>query len=97
MAKYTIAVKASAQRELDNLNHALFLRVDRRILSLAETPKPFGCRKLRGYKDLRQLLPVALGVTSHSVSDYRVVHCLDHASAIVTIMRVAHRKEAYDA
>ena len=51
MAKYCLEIKPSAGKELDALNNALFARVDRKILMLAENPRPPGCKELRGYKD----------------------------------------------
>ncbi len=86
MARFSLEIKASAQKELDELDNALFGRIDQKILSLAETPRPAGCRKLRGYKDLWRI----------RVGDYRIVYRLDDAEALATIVRVAHRKEAYD-
>jgi mRNA interferase RelE/StbE len=86
VAKYSIGIKASAQKELDALDNALFARVDRKITSLADNPRPVGCKKLRGYKDLWRI----------RVGDYRVVYLLDDAKTLVTIVRVAHRKDVYD-
>ncbi len=51
MASYNLEIKLSAQKELDALDDALFNRVDRKILSLADNPRPAGCKKLKGYKD----------------------------------------------
>lgn len=86
MAKYSLEIKPSAGKELDALDNALFARIDRKIMSLADNPRPAGCKKLRGYKDQWRI----------RVGDYRVVYLLDDAKALVTIVRVAHRKEVYD-
>ncbi len=86
MAKCSLDIKASAQKELDALDHAPFVRIDRKIMSLAGNPRPAGCKKLRGYKDQWRI----------RVGDYRVVYLLDDDKALVTIMRVAHRKEVYE-
>jgi mRNA interferase RelE/StbE len=51
VAKYALEIKQSAQRELDALDDALFHRIDRKILALADTPRPTGCKKLKGHKD----------------------------------------------
>jgi len=48
MAKYTLEIKPSAGKELDALDDAMFTRIDRKILVLAENPRPPGCKKLRG-------------------------------------------------
>ena len=87
MVKFSIDIKASAQKELDALDNPIFARIDRKIMSLADNPRPPGCKKLRGYKDQWRI----------RVGDYRVVYLLDDAKALVTIVRVAHRREVYEA
>jgi len=42
--KYSLEIRQSAQKELDALNGALFMRVDRKILALADNPRPAGCK-----------------------------------------------------
>jgi mRNA interferase RelE/StbE len=84
--RFALEIKASAQKELDALDDAVFARVDRKITSLADTARPAGCRKLRGYRDLWRV----------RVGDYRVVYAIDDGRALATIVRVAHRREVYD-
>jgi mRNA interferase RelE/StbE len=55
VAKYSLDIKQSAQKELDALDDALFSRIDRKILALAETPRPAGCNRLKGVGDWRVL------------------------------------------
>jgi mRNA interferase RelE/StbE len=63
VANYSIEIKPSAQKELDALDDALFVRIDRKILALAANPRPSGCKKLKGYKDLWRI----------RMSDWRVL------------------------
>jgi mRNA interferase RelE/StbE len=49
---YSVEIKQSAQKELDALDRTLFTRLDRKILALSGNPRPAGCKKLKGYKDL---------------------------------------------
>ena len=84
MARFSLDIKASAQKELDALDSGLIARIDRKIMSLADNPRPAGCKKLRGYKDQCR---IRVG--------YRVIYLLDDARALVTIVRVAHRREVY--
>jgi mRNA-degrading endonuclease RelE of RelBE toxin-antitoxin system len=49
VAKYSLEIKRSAQKELDALDDALFTRVDHKILALADDPQPPGCTKLKGF------------------------------------------------
>ena len=86
MAKYSLEIKQSAQKELDALDDAVFARIDRKILTLANNPRPPGCRKLRGYKDQWRI----------RVGDWRVVYFIDDGAKLVTITRIAHRREVYE-
>jgi mRNA interferase RelE/StbE len=86
VARYSLEIKHSAQRELDALDNTLFVRIDRKILALADNPRPAGCKKLRGYKDQWRI----------RVGDWRVVYLIDDEAKLVTITRVAHRREVYE-
>jgi mRNA interferase RelE/StbE len=86
VAKYSLEIKHSAQRELDALDDAVFKRIDRKILALADNPRPPGCKKLRGYRDQWRI----------RVGDWRVVYLIDDVARLVTITRVAHRREVYE-
>jgi hypothetical protein len=51
--KYTLLVQASARKEFDAITDAkLTLRLLRKIEALLETPRPAGCKKLQGFRDL---------------------------------------------
>jgi mRNA interferase RelE/StbE len=86
VANYSVVIKSSAQKELDALDDAVFRRIDRKILALAENPRPAGCKKLKGYKDQWRI----------RIGDWRVVYVIDDSAKFVSITRVAHRREAYD-
>jgi mRNA interferase RelE/StbE len=86
VAKYSLEIKPAAEKEMDALDNALFARVDRKILVLAENPRPPGSKKLRGYKDQWRI----------RVGDWRIVYIIDDAAKRVSITRVAHRREVYD-
>ena len=86
MVKYSLEIKHSAQKELDALDETLFARIDRKILALADEPRPAGCKKLKGYKDQWRM----------RVGDWRVVYIIDDGARLVSITRVAHRREVYD-
>ena len=85
MVKYSLEVKQSALKELDALDDRLFTRIDKKILSLADNPRPAGCKKLRGYKDQWRI----------RVGDWRVLYIVDDEAKVVSVTRVAHRSEAY--
>jgi len=86
VAKYTLEIMPSAGKELDALDDALFARIDRKILVLAQNPRPPGCKKLRGYKDLWRI----------RVGEWRVLYVIDDAAKLISITRIAHRREVYE-
>lgn len=86
MVKYSVEIKHSAQKELDALDNNLFNRIDRKILALAENPRPPGCRKLKGYK---HQWCIRLG-------NWRVVYHIDDVAKHIAITRIAHRRDVYE-
>ncbi len=86
MAKYSLDIKQSAQKELDALDDAVFTRIDRKILALADDPRPAGCKKLKGYKDQWRV----------RAGDWRVLYIIDDAAKLISITRIAHRREVYE-
>jgi len=86
VARYALGIKPSARKELENLSDSLIARLVPKIDSLAADPRPSGCRKLHGYQDVWRI----------RVGDYRVVYIIDDDRKIVSITRVAHRREVYE-
>ena len=86
MARYSLEIKPSAGEELDALDDALFARIDRKIMALAENPRPPGCKKLKGYKDQWRV----------RVGDYRVVYAIDDRNLLVEVTRIRHRRDVYE-
>jgi mRNA interferase RelE/StbE len=86
VAKYQLAFRESAAKELRGLPLGLKIRIEEAVESIREEPRKAGVRKLKGY--------------SHSyrirVGDYRVVYeILDEQHRIV-VTKVRHRKDVYD-
>jgi mRNA interferase RelE/StbE len=86
VVKYSLEIKLSAQKELDALADDLFTRIDRKIPALANNPRPAGCKKLKGYKDQWRI----------RVGDWRVVYIISDATKVVSVTRIAHRREVYE-
>jgi mRNA interferase RelE/StbE len=86
VAKYAIETKPSARKELENLSDTLISRLVPKIEALAANPRPSGCRKLRGYKDIWRI----------RVGDYRVVYIIDDDRRMVSVTRIAHRRDVYE-
>jgi len=86
VAKYSLEIKQSAQKELDALDETQFIRIDRKILALAENPRPAGCKKLRGHKDQWHI----------RVGDWRVLYIIDDDAKLISVTRIAHCREVYE-
>lgn len=86
MGKYSVEVKPAARKELEALPNPILARVVRKLESLADVPRPAGCKKLKGYKDQWRI----------RIGDWRVVYLIDETVRLVSIVRIAHRREVYE-
>lgn len=85
-AEYTVTFTRSARRELEALDAALVARLIRRIDALAANPRPSGCRKLRGTRNLWRI----------RVGDYRVIYAVSDPERLVDVRVVRHRGDVYE-
>lgn len=85
MANYRVALTASAEKELSGLPAREIARIVSRIEILADTPRPPGCKKLRGGDREWRI----------RVGSYRIVYVIDDMAKTVDVTRIAHRREAY--
>ena len=86
MPRYSVQFVRSARKELERLPDSVLARVFARIEQLAETPRPPGCKKLRGARDLWRI----------RIGDYRVIYFLDDAQRVIEIRAIGDRKDVYD-
>jgi mRNA interferase RelE/StbE len=81
---YEIAVKPSAQRDLDSLPEREVERIALRLALLADEPRPFGVQKLSGTGGYR----IRSG-------NYRILYDVSDKNYLVSIYRIKYRREAY--
>ncbi|MGD0771452.1 MAG: type II toxin-antitoxin system RelE/ParE family toxin [Candidatus Solibacter sp.] len=86
MGEYLVRVKPSVRKELEALPESVLARVVQELESLGHAPRPTGCKKLKGYKDQWRV----------RVGDWRVVYIIDDAAKLISITRIAHRREVYE-
>ena len=86
MGNYSVQLKTSARKELEALPDNVLARVIQKIESLGSAPRPAGCKKLKGYKDQWRI----------RIGEWRVVYTIDDAVRLISITRVAHRREVYE-
>jgi mRNA interferase RelE/StbE len=83
---YQIEVSESALKELSSLPKNVRQRAISAISGLADEPRPHTSKKL---KVPGQRYSTRVG------RDYRIVYRIDDAEQKVTVLRVRHRKDAY--
>lgn len=83
--RYTVIVERQVEKILRRLPKEILARVDRSLLSLADEPRPAGCKKLRGYKNLYRL----------RLGDWRLIYAIEDDKLVVLVIEIAPRGEAY--
>ena len=87
MAKYELRIKKSAAKELEAVSRkADRQRLVQRIHSLADNPRPPGCKKLSGANKYR----IRQG-------NYRIVYSIEDEKLVVYVVKVGDRKSVYKA
>ena len=86
MHSYSVEVKPPARKELEALPDNVLARILQKMESLRSAPRPAGCKKLKGYKDQWRI----------RVGAWRVVYIIDDAAKLISITRIAHRREVYE-
>ncbi|MFT7835185.1 type II toxin-antitoxin system RelE/ParE family toxin [Saccharothrix sp. BKS2] len=83
---YEIEWTTSALRELRELDRQTGRRIALAVTALGTDPRPPGCRALTGQP---------AGVMRIRIGDHRVVYQVEDTKVLVTVVRVAHRREVY--
>ena len=84
---YQVRIARAAVRDLKSLHHDIIKRIDQCIVGLADNPRPPGCRKLKAQ---------TLEAWRIRMGDYRILYTIDDDRKMVSIFRVAHRRDVYD-
>jgi mRNA interferase RelE/StbE len=83
--RYTVELRPAARKQLDRVTAKYRARILRRLTALADDPRPPGVIALAGADDLWRV----------RVGDYRIIYTIDGDRLVVTVVRVAHRREVY--
>ena len=86
MGNYAVQVKPSARKELEALPNEALARVIQKMEALRDSPRPAGCKKLKGYKDHWRV----------RVGAWRVAYIIDDSRRLISITRIAHRRDVYE-
>jgi mRNA interferase RelE/StbE len=83
---YEVAFKPAALRQLRKLDVDVQVSIVVAIESLAEYPRPEGCKKLKGETDLYRI---------RVANKYRVVYQIQDNQLLITVVKVGHRRDIY--
>jgi mRNA interferase RelE/StbE len=83
--RYIVELRPAARKQLDGINAKDRARILRRLAALTNGPRPAGVTRLAGADDLWRI----------RVGDYRIIYSIHDGHLVVTVVRVAHRREAY--
>jgi mRNA interferase RelE/StbE len=83
---YTVRLESSAERELKRLPRDILRRIDAKLQSLAENPRPRGVTKLKGSEG--EGWRVRIG-------NYRILYTIDDKVRVVSVYRIRPRPTAY--
>ncbi len=87
--KYDLLITPRALRSIKRLgkDRGMFVRIDKRIKSLSQNPRPTGCKKLKASKH-GNIFRVREG-------DWRILYAAEDDIIIVLILDVIRRDKAY--
>ena len=86
MSGYRIELASGVQKELDRLPARQVSRIVDAIRRLTDNPRPRGSKKLVGEENLYRI----------RVGIYRVIYAIFDDELVIVVVRVKHRKDAYD-
>ena len=85
MESYNIEFSPEADRFLDKTDLKTSLRIVKAIRKLSATPKPPGCRKMKGSDADYRI----------RIGDYRVIYEIKKKVLMIYVIRIGHRKNIY--
>lgn len=85
MLRFSISITKTAQKQLDKLPDLVAEQIIVLIQSLADNPRPNGCKKLKGRDGYR----VRKG-------NYRIIYDVYDNVLVVEIIAIGDRKDIYD-
>ena len=86
MKRYTVVLTQTAEKNLHRLPGRVIEKIIGVLKTLEENPRPTGCKKLKGYKNLWRV----------RVGDYRLVYAIEAVIMLVDVREIGHRKDFYD-
>jgi mRNA interferase RelE/StbE len=85
MSVYKVVLTTTAEKELYKLPSKAIEKIVSILKSLEQNPRPPGCKKLKGFKDLWRV----------RVGDYRIIYSITDVILLVDVREIGHRRDIY--
>jgi mRNA interferase RelE/StbE len=85
MKPFRVVLSKSAEKDLSKLPSRVVKQIIPVLESLSETPRPLGCKKLKGFDDLWRV----------RIGNYRAVYAIEDVLFLIDIRAIGHRKDIY--
>jgi mRNA interferase RelE/StbE len=82
---YNVTLKKRAIKALEKIHEPYYSSIKKALYSLADNPRPVGCKKLKGRDGFRI-----------RVADYRIIYDIFDDVLLVDVIDLAHRKDIYE-
>ena len=82
---YEVIIKPSAEKAFSKLPNALQVIILEALEKLSVNPRPSGVKKLKSTFNIYRI----------RVGEYRVIYSINDTVLIVTVVKIAHRKDVY--
>jgi len=81
---YQITIRKRAIKILEDISEPYYSKIKKAIYSLANNPRPPGCKKLKGRNGYRI-----------RIADYRIIYEILDDALIIDVITLGHRKDIY--
>ena len=85
MPVYEILLSKATRKQLSTLPDFIHNKIIEDITNLSVSPRPAGCKKLKGYKNSYRI----------RVGDYRVIYEIEDKVLRILVIAIGHRKDIY--
>lgn len=85
MKDYEIVIVGAVRRQLKQINRDDKKRILDKIQSLAENPRPYGYKELKGNDNLFRI----------RAGDYRIIYEIQDKILLITVLKVGNRRDVY--
>lgn len=85
MNNYQVVLSKTAEKELYKLPTQVILKIIETLKTLEINPRPNGCKKLKGFKNLWRV----------RVGNYRIIYSINDVILLVDVREIGDRKDVY--